>query len=254
MFQLVGGNFQALAGATPVANGSVILTLSDPTAIIIATGGAAPTSYTLNLDANGQLLPGYTAYGNFELSVNGVPGTTVYHVNIYTGANGTGSLAYGPYDSRIGPAAPYAGTLYPDVTVFPLLSTNTVDGVAISGAALAGKVITAITPTTADWEFPYLALDNVAYSATPTLNLALGPFKAITLTGDAAPTVTNTGTPYGKLIVIEIIQDNVGGHNWTWPGNVFGGGVISKTANKKSFQMFILNGGNLFAISGVFTY
>ncbi len=255
MFAITGGNFQALAGGISVANGSVVLALSDSTAIIIATGGAAPASYTFNLDANGQFLPGYTMWGNAELSVAGIAGTTVYHVTIYTGPNGTGSVAYGPYDARVGPASPYIGTLYPDVTVFPLLSTNVVNGVVMSGAAAPGKVLTAVTPTAGDWEFPFLAVDPTVYAApTPAFDLAKGPSKAITLTAAVTSSTLINGGTAGKLVIFEIIQNATGGWPFVWPANAKGGGIPPTAPNAIGIQPFWWNGTNLYALSGMMKY
>src|ERR1700681_4415482 len=100
MFTLQGGNFQS--GGVPVANGSVILTLSNPAAIIINGGGEATAAYTLNLDANGNLAAGTQVLGNAELA----PGGTFYTAQVFTGPNGTGSLV-STSTWVVGPSAPY---------------------------------------------------------------------------------------------------------------------------------------------------
>ena len=116
MFTLNNGNFQ-LAGGGPVANGSVKLTLSNSSAIILATGGAAPTTYIFNLDSNGNLPAGSQAFGNAELG----PFGTFYTAQVFNAPNATGTLIT-TSTWIVGPSAPYVGTLFPNVTVLPPIS------------------------------------------------------------------------------------------------------------------------------------
>jgi hypothetical protein len=115
-FLLNAGNFQS--GGSPVANGVLTLTLSNPTATVIATGLTATASYTITLDANGNIPAGTTVLGNSELTPTG----TFYTASLVTSGGVTVSLAKSIW--VVGPSAPYAGTLFPDVNVYPPLSIN----------------------------------------------------------------------------------------------------------------------------------
>lgn len=213
MFTLQGGNFQS--GGVPVANGSVVLTLSNPSATVIATGGAATPTYTLNLDANGNLPAGTQVLGNAELT----PGGTFYSAQLFTGANGTGSLV-STATWIVGPSAPYAGTLFPSVGVFPAIS-------------FTGQVI--------------LSRTVVTFSATPVFNAAAASSFDITLTGNVTSS-TLTGPGGGQMIVFAITQDGVGGRTFVWPTNVKGAMTIDPGVNKKSVQAFWFDGTNAYPI------
>src|SRR5579859_5512135 len=106
----------------PVANGSIVLTLVGGPATIISTNGAAPSSYIFNLDVNGNPPAVMQMWGNQELT----PAGTNYTYAVWSGANGTGTIVYGPFTSFVGPSAPYAGTLYPSLSVLPLLSFSAI--------------------------------------------------------------------------------------------------------------------------------
>ena len=121
-FLLANGNFQ-LPGGGPVANGVLTLTLSNPSATVIATGGAATAVYTFTLDANGNLPAGSTVLGNSELT----PAGTFYTASLVTSGGTSVPLANNVW--VVGPSAPYAGSLFPDVSVYPPLSiSGTVSG------------------------------------------------------------------------------------------------------------------------------
>jgi hypothetical protein len=137
----------------PVANGSIALTLIGGPATIISTGGAAPNSYIFNLDGSGNPPAIMQAWGNAELS----PGGTQYTYAVWSGANGTGSVVIGPFTSIVGPSAPYSGTLYPNLTVLPLLSLGTINGVNVTGTPSANQVLTATSGTAATWQTPSLS-------------------------------------------------------------------------------------------------
>ena len=116
MFTLNNGNF-SLAGGGPVANGSIKLTLSNNSAIILVSGAAAPTAYIFNLDANGNLPAGSQVFGNAELG----PFGTFYTAQVFNAPNATGTLIT-TSTWVVGPSAPYVGTLFPNVTVLPPIS------------------------------------------------------------------------------------------------------------------------------------
>ena len=210
MQTLQGGNFQS-SGA-PVANGSVVLTLSNPAATIIATGGAATPSYVINLDANGNM-PLTAVLGNNELN----PGGTFYTAQLFSGANGTGSLL-NTSTWVVGPSAPYSGTLYPNVMVLPPVS-------------FAGAVI---IPNT-----------TVAFSATPAF--AAGSFSEffMTLTGNVTSS-TITGMQKGQLVIFVIAQDGTGGRSFVWPTTVKNAGAIKQAPGAISVQTFTFDGTNFY--------
>jgi hypothetical protein len=68
------------------------------------------------------------------------------------------------------------------------------------------------------------------------------------LTADlTAPTLVNL-IP-GQFINFTFQQDGVGGHTVTWPANVFGGGIVDNRANKRTSQLFYVDGdGNAYAL------
>jgi hypothetical protein len=216
MFTLQGGNFQS--GGIPVANGSVVLSLSNPLATVIATGAAAMVTYIFNLDANGNLPAGSQVFGNAELT----PGGTFYTAQVFTGPNGTGTLV-STATWVVGPSAPYAGTLFPNVTVLPVVS-------------FTGQVI--------------LPRSVVTFSATPAFNAAVASSFDITLTGNVTSS-TLTGPSGGQLIVFAITQDGVGGRTFVFPTNVKGAVAIDPAAGKKSTQAFWYDGTNAIAISAM---
>jgi len=116
-FLLNAGNFQ-LPGGGPVANGVLTLTLSNISATVTATGGAATPSYSITLDSNGNIPPGTLVLGNSELTPSG----TFYTASLVTSLGASVTLANSIW--IIGPSAPYAGTLFPDVNVYPPLSIS----------------------------------------------------------------------------------------------------------------------------------
>lgn len=197
MFTLNQGNFQS-GGGGPVANGSVVLTLSNPGAIITLTGGAATPVYTFNLDGNGNFPQAQQVLGNNELT----PAGTFYTAQIFTGPNGTGTLVYAQ-TWIVGPSTPYAGTLYPNVLVLPVLS--------FTGGLVCPEVA-------------------VTFSGTPTFNAALGSTFKITLGGNVTSS-SLIGAVAGQILIFEITQDGTGGRSFVWPANVFKPDPIDSSVN-----------------------
>lgn len=218
MFTLENGNFQ-LGGGGPVANGSVVLTLSNPTATILAGGGAATPQYIINLDGNGNIPLGTQVLGNCELS----PPGTFYTAQIFTGANGTGSQVGQNASWIVGPSAPYCGTLYPNVLVLPPVS-------------FSGPVI-----------IPEVA---VTFSATPNFNAALGSKFKMTLTANVTSS-TITGAAAGQFVIFQIAQDGTGGHTFVWPTNVKKPSAVDTAAGAISVQAFTYDStsGNFFPVA-----
>lgn len=160
----------------PVSNGSIVITLVGGPATIISTGGAAPSSYTFNLDANGNPPATMQVWGNQELS----PAGTNYNYAVYSGANGTGSVVIGPFTSIIGPSAPYSGTLYPNLTVLPLISAGAINGVSVSGTPSANSIIVATGGTAAIWKAS-TGTGNGVLQTNPNFNQAASAGAAITI-------------------------------------------------------------------------
>lgn len=219
IFTLTGGNFQLTGGGGPVANGSVVMTLSNPSATVIATGGAATPVYTFNLDGNGNFPAGTQAYANAELS----PAGTFYTAQIFTGPNGTGTQVGQNATWIVGPSAPYVGTLYPNVLVLPPVS--------FAGALIVPRVV-------------------VSYSATPAFNAANGSIFEITLTGNVTSS-TLTGMQAGQVLIFVITQDGVGGHTFVWPTSVHNPDLVDGAAGKKSIQQFYYDGSACWPISAM---
>lgn len=217
MQTLQGGSFTS--GGVPVANGSIVMTLSNPSATVAATGGAATLSYTFNLDSLGNLSVSQV-YGNGEL----LPAGTFYTAQLFSGPNGTGSLL-NTSTWVVGPASAYSGTLYPNVLVLPPVS-------------FVGPVI---VPNT-----------TVAFSATPAF--AAGSFSEffMTLTGNVTSS-TITGMVKGQMVIFVIAQDGVGGRSFVWPTTVKNAGTVKQTAGAISIQSFTFDGTNFYPL-GPMTY
>ena len=80
------------------------------------------------------------------------------------------------------------------------------------------------------------AVATITYSATPAL-VATNGLQTITLTGNAAPTIT--GLSAGQRVTFEICQNSTGGYTWTWPASIIHGGMtIGTTASTCSIQSF----------------
>jgi hypothetical protein len=213
LFTLQNGNFQLAGGAGPVANGSVVLTLSNPAATVIATGAAATPVYTINLDANGNM-PLTQVYGNSALT----PPGTFYTEQIFSGANGTGTLISSQV-FIVGPSAPYSGTLYPNTMVLPAVSFS--GGVVVPSA-------------------------TIAFSATPTFNAGSVSKFYISLSGNVTSS-TLSGAVKDQLLIFVISQDGVGSRSFSWPTNVKGQAIASG-AGLTSTQAFSYDGTNAWPI------
>ena len=111
-FNLSGGQF-LYGNGLPIVGGTLTLILSGA-ATIIAGGGAAPASYTFTLDSNGAIIGPASVFGNAELS----PAGTFYIATVKVAS----STVWGPFNWAVGPAALYAGSLYPNVLILPPMS------------------------------------------------------------------------------------------------------------------------------------
>jgi len=100
----------------PIAGGTLNLKLNQA-ATIRGTGGAAPTSYSFPLNANGKVEAINAAvWGNGELNPYG----TYYTINVVVNS----TAVVGPTNVIIGPNGAYVWKLFPNVTVIPILAAG----------------------------------------------------------------------------------------------------------------------------------
>lgn len=214
MFSLAGGNFQS--GGLPVANGSIVLTLSNPGATVKATGGAATAQYTINLDSLGNIPGVVQVFGNSELTPDG----TFYNVQLFAGANGSGALL-NTSTWVVGPAAPYAGTLFPNVLVLPPVS-------------FVGALV--------------IPSSTLAFSATPIFAAGSASKFYLTLTGNVTSS-TITGMVKDQLVIFQIAQDGTGGRSFVFPSVVKGPGVVDPAPGSISIQAFTFDGSSFYPVA-----
>lgn len=218
MQTLQNGNFTS--GGVPVANGSIVLTLSNPGATIRATGGAATPVYTINLDSLGNIPGVVQVLGNAELTPDG----TFYTAQLFSAPNGGGSLL-STSTWVVGPSAPYSGTLFPNVLVLPPVS-------------FVGAVI-----------FPSV---TVTFSATPAFAAGSASKFYLTLTGNVTSS-TISGMVKDQIAIFQIAQDGPGGRSFVWPTTVKNAGAVKQSAGAISVQAFTFDGSNFYPL-GPMTY
>jgi hypothetical protein len=212
MQTLQGGNFQS--GGLPVANGSIVLTLSNPAATVKATGGAATPQYIINLDSLGNI-PLTSVFGNAELTPDG----TFYTVQLFAGASGGGALL-NTSTWVVGPSAPYAGTLFPNVLVLPPVSF------------VGALVIPSVT---------------VTFSATPAFAAGSSSKFYLTLTGNVTSS-SITGMVKDQMVIFQIAQDGTGGRSFVWPAVVKNAGIVKAAPGAISIQAFTFDGSNFYPL------
>ena len=174
MFSIVGGQFLNGDGS-PIANGTVVMTLS-VAATVISTGLAATSSYTFNLDANGVIIGPANVNGNAELTPGGTSYTTV-------AKNSGGTTVWGPLTWIVGPSAAYAGTLFPGVMALPLITgvvmgaSGTTHAQGATPDTPAGAGTTKFLREDATWQVPSLsaAVTSVAATVPAFLTIAGTP-------------------------------------------------------------------------------
>lgn len=95
---------------------------------------------------------------------------------------------------------------------------------------------------------------TLAFSATPTFDLAVGDFIDFgTMTANVtAITITNV-PPAGCPVTLQLLQDGTGGRTITWPATVifptaWVDAIVTTDANKKCTVQFISDGTNLNAL------
>jgi len=80
-------------------------------------------------------------------------------------------------------------------------------------------------------------INTIAFTTGPALSASCA-VNMITLTASVTSSTWPAGSD-GQEVGIIILQDSVGGHTWTWPTNVRGGGTIDTTAETLSTQKFV---------------
>jgi hypothetical protein len=89
---------------------------------------------------------------------------------------------------------------------------------------------------------------SVTYSATPDFDMSAGTAFTLTLTGNAAATMSNPAE--GQRVVTKIVQDATGGRTFSWPAEFLGGMEIGLDANAVSIQEWVcFDGANYEAVS-----
>jgi hypothetical protein len=83
---------------------------------------------------------------------------------------------------------------------------------------------------------------TVPYSTTPLFNTNFYSFFSITLDGDATANVQ--GGTAGQSVLIQIIQDNIGGRTFTWPANVIGAPPVGVDPDQITSVELWFNGTN----------
>jgi|SRR5580692_3889983 hypothetical protein len=160
--------------------------------------------------------------GNFGFWI--LPGTYWYQITL------PNSNVYGPFPFSAGGGAGGSGVL----TFGP------------AGSPRTGNVVTA----SGDYNSLQIsgAAYNATFSATPTFDLSQGTIQTITLSGTVtgAFLMNQINNLWYQFL---ICQDAVGQHSFTWPGTVHGAMSVGLTQNKCSLQVFLANGGQLYAVS-----
>lgn len=97
------------------------------------------------------------------------------------------------------------------------------------------------------------AVNAVAFSATPSFNLALGNYQTITLTGNVTSS-TLASVKAGQTVTFHICQDATGSRTFVWPAVVHGATVIGSTLSTCTDQTFFSpDGTNLYAVAAAQT-
>ena len=118
-----------------------------------------------------------------------------------------------------------------------LSGTKTIPALTISGNVSIGGTLTAgsisgVIPT---------GVVLVTPSATPIFDASKGLEFKITISVSVLSSTFINGNLGPSIIVFRIVQDSIGGHNFAWPSNVRNGGIVNKTANARSVQMFAVD-------------
>jgi hypothetical protein len=217
------------------------------------TGGTSIQSTTLNANVSTPVATGvvvlspnnnagfmdYTLLGNGQSRV----GRIEYAVNV------SDALSFS--DEYIGDLTGivFSGSIASDATQIYYTSANVSNPVIFSVyiTSGAGTVVAPPAPPS-----PVAQIDVVAYSASPIFDAKLGQIFNITLTGDVTSSTFVNGLLGQAIVTFRIIQDGTGNHEFTWPDNVFNGGIINPGPNIVSTQSFALNtDGSLNAIGAI---
>lgn len=98
-----------------------------------------------------------------------------------------------------------------------------------------------------------LGLVTVPFSATPIFDATTASGFKITLAGDVTSSSFINGLFGPTIVYFRIVQDGAGNHEFTWPSNVRGGGVVSPSPSITSIQAFAVDSdGSLDAIGPMY--
>jgi hypothetical protein len=94
------------------------------------------------------------------------------------------------------------------------------------------------------------AVNNVVFSGRPAFDLRAN-VQQLSLVGDVPSSSTINATP-GQMIVFDICQDHVGGHEFEWPPNTIGAVPIATGSGTCTVESFITDGIRLVGTSARF--
>lgn len=206
--------FQGPDGAV-AANGRLLLSLSQ-NALITSGGGQVYSNLpvVIDLDANGKIPANITIWANDELTPSG----TTYLANL---------------QDKFGGRLDTLGT-------WSIAGASPID--------LSQMVPTSSSITFANPGPSYIV---VPFSATPALTGpgGLSPVVTfeITLTGNVTAPVLSVINK-GSIVILKLIEDNVGGRTFAYPSNIKGFQTLDTTPNAINIQAGIYDGTNLYAI------
>ena len=91
-------------------------------------------------------------------------------------------------------------------------------------------------------------VNTVAFSATPTFDLALGALQKITLTGDVS-SVNLSNPTAGAVYTLLVLQDAVGGRLFASAAAIRGAMVVGADPSAASVQQIVYDGSAYYAVS-----
>lgn len=140
-------------------------------------------------------------------------------------------IAHAYRDSEI-ILTPQSGGLYFDVTLKQLKVFDPSSGNFLPFSLGAGVIV-------------------VPFSATPALaglGQVITTFQ-MTLTANVTAPVLS-GIPTGGIVILKLIENNVGGWTFAYPGNFLGFQALNNAPNTTNLQMGVFDGVNLTALTG----
>ncbi len=216
---LVGGAFQDSEG-NPLANGYLIMQLGGDAVIPTVGQLCAGTKVKVQLNSSGS-----------------ATSTPVWPTNIMQPQNNYYTvIAYSAAGQRVW--GPQYQVVLNDQSTFDLSRW-----VPANGNNMVITLINAVSPS-------QVFQNILTFSPSMVFPATTGTYFVLTLTGNiTSSTLTGTLVP-GQLVVMQFIQDSVGGRTVTYPAN-FTGTTLQPdpTPNVKSLQIFIYDGTNIIPVS-----